>query len=54
MAVILLVLFFVLLMFHTWLALAALAVAIVLLYRGRSSGPPRPRHRQQVSDDASI
>jgi hypothetical protein len=53
MVVALLALFFVLLLFRPRLAFIALAVAIVLLYRGRASGSTRsgPRH---VSDDSSI
>ena len=37
----LLVLFPILLMFHTWLAFVALAIAVVLLYSGRTKSARR-------------
>ncbi|HEX2454956.1 MAG TPA: hypothetical protein VHI99_14740 [Vicinamibacterales bacterium] len=53
MAVTLLAVFFALVLVRPRLAFIALAVAIVLFYRGRTSGATRtgPRH---VSDDSSI
>jgi membrane-associated PAP2 superfamily phosphatase len=53
MAVTLLAVFFALVLVRPRLAFIALAVAIVLFYRGRTSGVTRtgPRH---VSDDSSI
>jgi hypothetical protein len=53
MAAALLLLFFALLLFRPRLAFVALGLAIVVLYRGRSSNAPRTA-RREVSDDASI
>lgn len=53
MAATLLLVFFALLLFRPRLAFIALALAIVVLYRGRSSNIPRPASRH-VSDDTSI
>ena len=53
MAIFFLMLFFVLLLFRPRLAFIALAIAIVMLYRGRTSGATRTGPRY-VSDDSSI
>lgn len=53
MAVLLLALFPVLVLFNTPVALASLAVAIVLLYRGRTEAA-RPVSRQREHADHSI
>ena len=54
MAVLLLVLFPILLMYNTPLAVVALVSAIVLLYRGKNSGATSRRHRNRPTDDAAI
>ena len=53
MAIAFLMLFFVLLLFRPRLAFVALAIAIVMLYRGRTNGATRTGPRY-VSDDSSI
>jgi hypothetical protein len=53
MAVVLLALFLVFLLFSPRLAFIALAVAIVLLYRGRTTGVTRTDARH-AADDSSI
>jgi hypothetical protein len=54
MAVLLLILFPILLMFNTPLAAAALVSAIVLLYRGKTSGAISRPSRSRATDDAAI
>jgi hypothetical protein len=53
MAVAFLLLFFALLLFRPRLAFLALAIAIVMLYRGRTSSAPRTGPRY-VGEDSSI
>ena len=53
MAAALLVLFPLLLMFNSYLAFGTLAMAIVLLYTGRTKSSRRPAPRQPI-DDSSI
>lgn len=50
MHILLLALFPVLLLFNTPLAFVALAVAIVLIYRGRTSAAPRRPSQDRVED----
>ena len=54
MAVLLLVLFPILLMYNTPLAAVALVSAIVLLYRGKTSGATSSHPRSRPTDDAAI
>jgi hypothetical protein len=50
MHILLLALFPVLLLFNTPLAFVCLAVAIVLIYRGRTSAAPRQRTEGRIED----
>jgi hypothetical protein len=54
MAVLLLVLFPILLMYNPALAAIALVSAIVMLYRGKTSGATSRHPRSHRTDDAAI